>query len=255
MLSIRPAQMRVFEEAARRRFEDEMVIHSQEFTPELSETIGEEQLRVALRQAIRRAGDYGFTNRGPVRLYLELTFLHGSDFDTDPQYPTIARILRSPTDQMERADRIYARVLDYQQKVSGPEAMNTRQALVDLLVFAKKPVTFTSSNCVPVLLREMHAIFPQKAAYVGDEGLKALIHAGQTEARKHHLPIRGEALCVTLMFAFGHGCANDPLYPWISRTLRDERIVDGAARAERLEKKAVTWLEHVLASPPTRGQP
>lgn len=25
------------------------------------------------------------------------------------------------------------------------------------------------------------------------------------------------------MFSFGHGCTDDPLYPWISRTLRDER--------------------------------
>ena len=56
-------------------------------------------------------------------------------------------------------------------------------------------------------------------------------------------------MVVVLMFAFGHGCTDDPLYPWISRTLKNERIVDPAARAGRLEKKAVTWLEHVLARP------
>ena len=53
---------------------------------------------------------------------------------------------------------------------------------------------------------------------------------------------------VALMFAFGHGCANDPLYPWIANTLRDERIADSAARADRLERKALTWLNHVLAN-------
>ena len=61
--------------------------------------------------------------------------------------------------------------------------------------------------------------------------------------------MRGEALVVVLMFAFGHGCTDDPLYPWISRTLKDERIVGPAARVERLEKKSITWLEHVLARP------
>ena len=50
-----------------------------------------------------------------------------------------------------------------------------------------------------------------------------------------------------LMLAFGHGCADDPLYPWIARTLQDEAITDGAARATYLEAKALTWLEHVLA--------
>ena len=79
--------------------------------------------------------------------------------------------------------------------------------------------------------------------------MTALIREGAAEARKHGFPVRGEALMVTLMFAFGHGCMGDPLYPWIGRTLKDEKIVDPAARAERLEKKALTWLDHVLASP------
>jgi len=56
------------------------------------------------------------------------------------------------------------------------------------------------------------------------------------------------------MFSFGHGCTDDPLYPWISRTLHDERIVNSEARAARLEKKAVTWLEHVNARNEKRVQ-
>ena len=31
--------------------------------------------------------------------------------------------------------------------------------------------------------------------------------------------------------------------------LTDERIIEPAAREERLEKKATTWLEHVLSNP------
>jgi hypothetical protein len=255
VLEVRPDQMRVFEEAARRRFEDEMVVHSQEFSPKLCEVLGEAQLRVALRQAIERASLYGFTFRGPIRLYIELMFLCGSDFDSDPQYPAAAAILRSPDGQMQRAEQIYAKVLDYQENVSGPEAVNTRTALADLLVLARKPLAFSPADFVPGMLHEMHRIFPQKASYVGDPGLTALIRKGRAEAGKHHFPIRGEALMVTLMFAFGHGCASDPLYPWIARTLEDERIVDPAARAERLEKKAVTWLEHVLASPRGETEP
>ena len=100
------------------------------------------------------------------------------------------------------------------------------------------------------MLQEMTRAFPQKAAYVGEEGLLALIQEGRTEARKYGFStVRGEAMMVVLMFAFGHGCTDDPLYPWISRTLKDERIKDPAARAKRLEKKAVTWLDHVLDRP------
>ena len=250
MLKIREEQMKVFEEAALQSFEDEMVAHSKKFTPRLCEVIGEEQLRVALRRAMERAGTYGFTYRGPIRLFIELMFLYGSDFDTDLQYPAVGEVLRASGDQMQRAEQIHEGVLDYLEKVSGPSNVNVHKALEALSVFARKPITFSSNGFVAGLLQEMTHAFPQKAAYIGEEGLTALIHEGRAEARKYQFStIRGEALVVVLMFAFGYGCTDDPLYPWIARTLRDEKIIDPAARAERLERKALTWLDHVLARP------
>lgn len=247
MLVVRAEQMKVFEQDALRRFEDEMVAHSKEFTPRLCEVIGDDQLRVALRQAIDRAGTYGFTNQGPVRLYIELMFLCGSDFDTDPQYSAVADVLNASGDQMQRAEQIYDGILEYQEKVSGLDAANTRKALDTLSIFARMPITFCSNEFVTGILQEMAHAFPQKVVYIGEEALTALVYEGQVEARRYHLPtVRGEALVVVLMFAFGHGCTDDPLYPWIARTLRDERITDGVARAQRLEKKALTWLDHVL---------
>jgi hypothetical protein len=248
MLQIRAEQMLAFEQAAIRGFEDEMVVHSKDFEPLLCEIIGEEQLRVALRHAMARAAGYGFTYRGPIRLFIEMMFLCGSAFDTDPQYPVWGGVLRSSDDQMQRAERIHEGFLDYLERVSGPDAANVRKALRDLLIFIRKPVEIPADNFVAGILQEMTRIFPQKVAYVGEEALTALIHEGLAEARKYGFPtVRSEAIVVGLMFAFGHGCTNDPLYPWISRTLRDARIVDPAARAQRLEKKAVTWLEHVVA--------
>ena len=250
MLTVRSVQMKEFEDAALRRFEDEMVIHSQGFTPRLCEVLGEKQLRVALRQAMSRAQTYGFTNRGPMRLYIELMFLCGSDFDTDPQYPAIGEVLNASGDQMERAEQICDGVIDYQEKVSGPEGVNVRKALKALSVFAKKPDTVFSNDFDAEMLQEMTRAFPQKVDYTSKDRLMMLIEEGRAEAQKYDLLAgRAESMIVILMFAFGHGCTNDPLYPWIGRTLKDERIKDQTARAQRLEKKAVTWLDHVLARP------
>jgi hypothetical protein len=255
MLMIRAEQMKTFEQAAMLRFEDEMVEHSKEISPRLCEVIGDEQLRVALRSAITRSMAYGFTFRGPIRLFIEMMFFCGSAFDTDPQYLRVGEVLRTSGDQMQRAEQIYEGYLDYFDNVSGPGAANVHKALKDLAYFAKMPLRFTSNNFVSGMLQEMNAIFPKKTAYVGEEGLTALIHEGRSEAQKHGFQdIRGEAMIVALMFAFGHGCTNDPLYPWISRTLQDERIVNPEARAARLEKKAITWLEHVNARNEKRGQ-
>ena len=253
MLTIRADQMKVFEADALRNFENEMVAHCKANTirARLCKVIGDDQLRVAIRQGMQRAATHGFTYRGSIRLYIELMFLFGSDFASDPQYPAIGKILNAPGDQMDRAEQIHRGVLDYQEQVYGPGAVNVRKALEALLLMAKKPVTVSEAGFVDGVLQEMKQVFPQKANYVGDDALTELIRGARTEARKHHFPtIRDEVLMVTLKFGFGHGCTNDPLYPWISRTLADERITHPAARTARLEKKAVTWLEHVLARPP-----
>lgn len=250
-MKIRTEQMAVFEEAARRSFDEEMVKHSKDFAPELSKVIGDDQLRVAIRAAMMRADSYGFTNRGPIRLFIELMFLCGSGFDTDPQYPALGNALRASEDQMLRADKIYEGCLDYLDNVAGPGASNVHQALRDLLVFAKEPVTFSSNVFVASMLQEMRRLFPRKTDYVGEKNLETLINEGLAEAERYGFSdVRPQTLIVVLMFAFGHGCTDDPLYPWISRTLKDKRITDAEARAARLEKKAITWLEHVVASLP-----
>lgn len=76
-----------------------------------------------------RAKAYGFTNRGSIRLFIEMIFLFGSGFDTDPQYPWAATILADSSEQMYRAERLYEKIIDYQEKVSGANAVNTIEAL------------------------------------------------------------------------------------------------------------------------------
>jgi hypothetical protein len=121
--------------------------------------------------------------------------------------------------------------------------------------FAQMPIRISADNFVPGMLQKMNHLFPQKTVYVGTQGLTALIHEGRVEARKHRITtLRGEGLIVVLMYAFGHACTNDPLYPWISGTLGDERIVDPDARAALLERKAVIWLQHVNARNEKRAQ-
>ncbi|HXD33124.1 MAG TPA: hypothetical protein VN643_18525 [Pyrinomonadaceae bacterium] len=248
---IRTEQIEELRKVPLRAFEDEMVAHLAEFSPALFNVIKEEQMRDAVRFGLARAaGEYDLRLRGPIRLYLEMMLLFGSHFDTDPQYPWAGDILRDrDTLEMDRANQLYEKTLDFIAQVSGRDAVNTRQALNELLVLARSWEKSSSENLVADILQEMTRVFPQKASYVGREGLTELIHEGIAEAQKYQFPkVRGEAFLVMMMFAFGHGCSNDPLYPWISRALEDEKIIDPAARAERLEKKAITWLEHVLAS-------
>ena len=57
-----------------------------------------------------------------MRFYLELMFLFGGHFDTDPQYLWAARALTeaSSSDQMIRADRLFKAMQIYLDAASGP---------------------------------------------------------------------------------------------------------------------------------------
>jgi hypothetical protein len=249
-MKIRKQQVEALERAALRAFEDEMVVHLGRFSPPLFKATGEDAIREAIRLGIERAGGYGLTLRGPVRLYLELMLLFGSRFDTDPQYPWAAGILidRDSGPQMQRADLLYERTMDYRKEVAGPEDAFALEALAKIRALAREPLRLSAGDLVAAMRREIAAVYPQKAAHVGADGIDALIREGIDEARRHRFEAdRAVALVVVLMLAFGHGCSEDPLYPWIGRTLKIEAITDPEARARRLESKALTWLDHVLA--------
>lgn len=247
MLQITRRQMAHFRDAAARHFEDLMVAHTRDFAAHLYDVIGPSQMRLAVTQALARAHAYGFTFRGPLRLYVELTLLYGSRFDDDPQYPALRAILTAPYDQMLRSQQIYDHVVVYSTQVAGPDASNVYEALQMLAQIARAPNQYKLSDLDARLLEDMTRGFPQKAAYVTEPNILRLIGEGREEARQHGFQTaRAQALIPILKYAFGHGCTDDPLYPWIQRTLTDPRIVDATRRAQRLERKAITWLDHVL---------
>ena len=239
MLVIRKEQIEILEGEMMKSFEDEMVEHLAEFSPALFKVIKDEQMREVVRFGIKRSDEeYGFTFRGPIRLYLELMLLFGSHFDSDPQYPWAIQILKTDAVQMDRAEQLHAKTLDYQEKVSGPDGVNTRKALEQLSFMTREPRQLFTGDFDTGIRQEMKRVFPQKASYIGEDSLTGLIREGRVVSEKYEFPtVRGRALMVVLMFAFGHGCSNDLLYPWISRTLTDERIIEPAAREERLEKR------------------
>lgn len=249
VLIIRGQQRETLRQAALRSFATEMVEHCHQFSPRLCRVLGKDQVRVVVDRGIAAAASHGFTKRGPVRLYIEMMLLFGSGFDADPQYPWASAILADTDEpQMERADRLYSNVTAYLDAVHGPDSAYLWAALKEVSILARRPLVFTAGSVATGLLDEMRRTFPQKYAYVGEDALHALVGRGEDTAARHGFDQPREvAVVIILMFAFGHGFDDDPLYPWISRTLTDENIVDPRARAKRLETKAVTWLDHVLA--------
>ena len=248
MLVIRDKQKEVLGSGMLKAFENEMVDHLAKFSPPLFAVIKEPQMREVVRFGFKQSEEYGLPLRGPMRLYLEMMLLFGSRFDTDPQYPWAREVLadKHSVCEMQRSEWLHEKILDYQAKVAGPNGANTRKALEELAAAGQNPPDYSPAEFEDSIRREMYRIFPEKAEYVGRENLTLLIRAGRDEGKKYEFQSRGENLMVVLKYAFGNGCADDLLYPWIGNTLRDDRITTPEARANRLEKKSLNWLDAVL---------
>lgn len=231
-----------------RSYEDELVAHFREFAPKHCEVIGDDFVREAIRLGFERSAQHGFALRGPVRSYIEHMFMFGSHFDTDPQVPWAAPLLAdSETDEMARAELLYERTRAYLDRAAGPGNQYAIDALRAIRARAAQSIDVSAEAFEEELLAEMKAMYPAKCACLGDEPLRKLIDDGRRGADElGGGTLRARVLVVVLGFALGSGFESDPLFPWVSRTLEDPRLDDPERRIERLEARALTYLDAVL---------
>jgi len=248
-LRIRSEQIQVFEDAKAPAFEDYMVGHLRDFTPFHSKSLGEQGIRGLIRQGVDRAQKHGFTRRGPVKFYIETIILLGIAFDTDPQYPWLGQILRDPSipHQVERADRAHAWLMEFLDAAGGPDRQYAKQALRRARKMPLPTIRASSAGFTDEALRRMEANHPEKVAYLGDTILRNLIPRAFEETPKYAIHTdAGICLFVDLMFAVGHGFANDPKYPWAADTLTNPAITDANRRVELLYSETMSYLDHML---------
>ena len=249
MLKIRNEQMQEFKAVSLQKFEDEMVCHIQEFTPPHYLVLGEDGVREVVRLGIREAKRYAFTNRGPVQFYIEMMFMIGSYFDTDPQYPWAAQILNDQTipDQMERADKLFYEMQEYLKAVAGPQNEYALRAFQSLSAARDQSVPAMGANFNEEMLRRLDAIYPEKSHYIGEPALSRLIaHAAENADANGMGMDPGPALFSALEFAMGYGFSVDPQFPWVINTINNPAIAEPLKRIERLKSKSLTYLDNVL---------
>jgi hypothetical protein len=250
VLVINDAQMLLFGTEAMRSFESELV--SQLFTaaPVHCKAIGSLQVTEAVRFGLRRGAAHGLTKRGPLRLYCELMFTLGSHFDIDPQYAWAREILdRRDIEEMARADRLYRWVDDFIERTFGREGQIATRALRTLADLPARTADVEDDRLVLWMSDAIHDIYPERCAWLGGRPIARLIKSATATAANYfpNTP-RAAALCIVLAFSFGHGFANDPLLPWISRTLNDRALTRVPDRVARLERRMFAYLRRVIIS-------
>ncbi len=249
MWTVRQEQVEAFRQYHLQKFEDEMVEHLKRFAARDCKVIGERTVREVIRLGIEQAKKYGFTNRGPVRLYIEMMFMFGSYFDTDPQCPWATEVLYDPQniDQMARADRLYDVMTKYWADVAGPKNGHMFSALRKLSQARAEDYVTAGASLEDCLLAGLKSIYPQKCEYLGEAPLRALLKKTFELADKHGFTSNEDVGLMTALTLFlGHECTRDPLHGWIARPLADQRFASPAECSAELRAKAMLYLKHTL---------
>lgn len=277
MFLVRASQVSAFERAIRADFEEEVAVHCRELSPDHCRALGEVRLRRAIHRAVDAAAARGLTERGPVRLYVELALLFGCGFDSDPQYPWAAEQLARDEllDQLLRAEALYESASAYLRQVGEPDSASARAARLRLAsLLGEAPAVSAAGldpaapDAEPALLRaltaearrSMEQAYPEKCAYTGSAPLDRLAASAISKAWTHHgfRTPRPLVLMALLRFAFGHQCEEDPFHPWIGETLAGGGgLVGDSAReplAQTLEREAPRWLHAASTSHVGRGE-
>jgi hypothetical protein len=93
MLIIRDEQQRAMARAA---LPDWITKHLRQFFPRQCVALGEAALRERVHQGIARAIAYGFETETQISQYVDLMFVFGADFDTDPALSWPRPLLADP---------------------------------------------------------------------------------------------------------------------------------------------------------------
>lgn len=92
-ISITAQQLRKLDNFAFESYISELVEHCGKYFPYLNNKINDLSFRDVLKKLVVTANEKGFSQRGSVQFYIDMSIMFGSGFIDDPQYPWIESLL------------------------------------------------------------------------------------------------------------------------------------------------------------------
>lgn len=121
VLKIRKAQLQAFIVSMNADFRDSLRKHVRKDLAEESEDISDIDLEKYIDQALERSQEYEVTTERGISLFLGLMILHGNQFDEEPRFLWIRKILaNSDMDGAVKMDTIYGRLAVLDNRTSMP---------------------------------------------------------------------------------------------------------------------------------------
>lgn len=243
MLNMSSGQMGSLAAVPRRCYASELVDHLRGLAPRLVELRGEAAVQAAAESAIQRAIDQGFSLRGPVRLWVELSFCHGHRFDTDPALPWAESLkLSAGLHQNERA-RLLFEAMQAHDEATGGDDQAALVTTLGLLARADWEAMLANPRAQAQPALALAQVFPQRCQALDSARLDTLVDQADQACEDHALDTTSARLLLAGLFlGFGHGVLDDPIYPWVGSSLAATQG-DAAHRTTALARKARTYVQ------------
>jgi len=240
MLTLRSEQMQALRAVALDAYRAELLEHFRTFAPDLFKVAGEVNFREFIRLGTDKALRIGLNLRGPMRTFVELMCLLGSDFDLDPQYRPLWPEGDPAAIPMPFAQRLHANFIRYRQACIGDHKALLIAALTDCRNVPLEPI----GSLADWLEGTLRAIYPSKLDYMGQTNLRDLVAACETLSHQAQIETpRGKALICILSIAFGLNFQHNPLYPWVMR-----RLINDDPEPTRIDKTYVVLDRYASAA-------
>lgn len=216
------------------RFEGRLLAHIEQFFPTHWRVIGAKQMAEVVRFGVQRARQLGYTTERDGYLFHSLMLQFGSYFDTDPQYPWLAKTLADEAvgSRSERLANAHDAAVEFLDCVVGPEgehmtlALRRAHAMVVPDLRRERKIGFQS------VLSILSSMWPQKFERVGERAVRELAQSAIPAVESLGLNSGASAwLYVVACFLFGHGMDRDPQFPWVAGLLRIGERRDAPARS------------------------
>ena len=258
---IRPEQMKALRRVRWIPFAEEMLVHLTKHFPIDCQLLGSRQIRRVIRHGIERADAHGFTAKGEICRYVDLSLALGSHFDRDPQLPWVAPLLRISEAGNPKAAMggLRGRAMEYLEQVSGRRGERYIRALLRAhhgvqSLSRKGPSRRTrSSTCGTARVSGSARPHRHRCPRVGVRASAAparvvVLTLGRVDAVARGVA-SAEALMLhlTLMFLLGSHYAEDPQFPWAAEILEAPFLTGSGDRARSLLERARAHLDRALA--------
>jgi hypothetical protein len=224
---IRAEQLDVLQRVTTLRFEDRTFAHMATYFPDFLDLSDEAAIRTAIRRAWRRASTYDIVTERGVWQFVDVAFMLGEGFDTDPRVPWAAETLRSRRNEQARMEELFKGALAFIDGTKkdfpawGGDKKRLLTALQQLEAESSDEIT---EGDLPEFKSRLLALFqtglPARYDYIGPKAMHAAVDGGLRGARDQGLTTRrGGAIYTSLTLLLGSDVSSDPLYPWVSDAL------------------------------------